>query len=67
MFDLYRGAILSIESRNGNKQVFLHLDRHRLPLVNWADLATEMVKYSLPCDLDLSSSVQKQGKGIVQN
>ena len=35
---LWRGAIISIESRDGRKQVWVHVKNQRFPLVNWADL-----------------------------
>ena len=36
--ELWRGAIISIESRDGRKQVWVHVKNQRFPLVNWADL-----------------------------
>jgi len=36
--ELWRGAIISIESRDGRKRVWVHVKNQRLPLVNWADL-----------------------------
>ena len=35
---LWRGAIISIESRDGRKQIWVHMRNQRFPLVNWGDL-----------------------------
>ncbi len=35
---LWRGAIISIETHDGQKQVWVHMKDQRFPLVNWADL-----------------------------
>ncbi len=44
---LWRGAILSIESRDGRKQVWVHVKNQRFPLVNWADLEERLETVAL--------------------
>ena len=40
--ELHKTAILSIESRGGRKQVWVHIGNQRIPLANWADLEEEV-------------------------
>jgi hypothetical protein len=40
--ELHKTAILSIESRGGRKQVWVHIGNQRIPLANWADLEGEV-------------------------
>jgi hypothetical protein len=44
---LWRGAIISIESRDGRKQVWVHVKNQRFPLVNWADLEERLETVAL--------------------
>ena len=39
---LHKTAIVSIESRGGRKQVWVHIGNQRIPLVNWVDLEEEV-------------------------
>ena len=41
--ELYKTAILSIESRGGRRQVRVHIGNQSFPLANWTDLEEEMV------------------------
>jgi hypothetical protein len=44
---LWRQAIISIESRDGRKQVWVHVKNQRFPLVNWADLEERLETVAL--------------------
>ena len=37
-FDLFQGAIISVENKQGQRRVWVHQGDRRFPLVNWEDL-----------------------------
>jgi hypothetical protein len=66
-FDLYPGAIVSLESREGRRQVWLHVGNQRHPLVNWPDLEQGMMNKAPNGDFSNSSPLEGKGTGVFKN
>jgi hypothetical protein len=66
MHHLWSGAIISIESRGDRKQVWMHLNNQRVPLVNSADLQEGMEEAVVKWD-GIYSFLRKEGQASHNN
>jgi hypothetical protein len=67
ILNLYKGAIISIESREGRKKVWIHMGNQRYPLVNRADLEVEMAPEAPNWDFNVWASLGGEATGIHNN
>ena len=67
ILDLYQGAILSIESHQGRKKVWIHIGNQRFPLTNQADLEEGMAQENPSWQIDACASLRGDAKGVHNN
>jgi len=67
ILDLFKGAVISIESREGRKKVWIHIGNQRFPLVNRADLEEGMAPEAPDWNISTCASLAEKGKGIHHN
>jgi hypothetical protein len=67
LLNLLKDAIISIESRGGQKRVFIYLRNQWVPLANWADLEEAITSGRPNWDCDTSIPLYRRGRRIQNN
>ncbi|MDH7499082.1 MAG: hypothetical protein QHH30_01690 [candidate division NC10 bacterium] len=63
ILNLFKGAVISIESRDGRKKVWLHIGNQRFPLVNRADLEEGMALEAPSWQMNPCAPLEERTKG----
>jgi len=67
ILDLFKGAVISIESRDGRKKVWLHIGNQRFPLANRTDLEEGMALEAASWQMNPCAPLGERTRGAGHN